>query len=299
MLWKHNDQLLPIGKWTNIRKENGQLMADAEFDLDDPVGVEVARKVEKGYLNATSIGFYPKTVSDKAQDLAADQTRPTVMSAELWEASIVGVPANRNAVGLSLISQKPGIDNKDFELVLNTELPLIHLSQPNPKPSSMKYALKAVGLPEDASEVELCQKIETLKAKAESSDKLVPQLTHALAAAKGLVNDANKEQLAKDIAEDPSTQAKVVLLTAPLGNQGVATGATAAAPQTSAKPNLAEALNASRQDATLLAGVSQERKDWGHKDWSKKDPKGLLKLKAEHPDTYKQIFDKDYGHVTV
>ena len=48
MLYNH-DRSTTIGKWTNLRIEDGKLMADAEFDTDDEVGKEVAilNKFEK------------------------------------------------------------------------------------------------------------------------------------------------------------------------------------------------------------------------------------------------------------
>lgn len=38
-----------------------------------------------------------------------------------------------------------------------------------------------------------------------------------------------------------------------------------------------------------VAGITAERKDWTFTDWSRKDTQGLLKLKAEQPEIYKQL----------
>lgn len=36
MLLDHMDWKLPIGRWENIRKEGGKILADAVFDMRDP-----------------------------------------------------------------------------------------------------------------------------------------------------------------------------------------------------------------------------------------------------------------------
>ena len=50
MLWNHvrangtdKNQILPIGHWVNLRKEGGKLLADPEFDMDDPFAADIAR----------------------------------------------------------------------------------------------------------------------------------------------------------------------------------------------------------------------------------------------------------------
>lgn len=98
MFYNHNDYRMPIGKWDNIRVENGQLMADAVFDEKDETGKEVARKVDSGILNATSIGF--RVLETSETDVLQGQRRSTVSRAELTEASIVAIPANPTALKL-------------------------------------------------------------------------------------------------------------------------------------------------------------------------------------------------------
>jgi hypothetical protein len=94
---------MPIGKLTDIRVDTdgeykGMLTAIPEFDTDDETGKEVARKYEKGYLNACSIGFSPIEVSDAPEYILPGQRRSTVLSADLREVSIVNIPADAEAV---------------------------------------------------------------------------------------------------------------------------------------------------------------------------------------------------------
>lgn len=99
MLWGH-DRDKVIGRWTNLRIENGSLLADADFDTDDTVGKEVARKVGKGYLKGCSVGIYIKEMMEKDGITIAAKS-------ELLEASVVSVPSDSDAVMLYDANNKP------------------------------------------------------------------------------------------------------------------------------------------------------------------------------------------------
>ena len=91
---------VPIGRWENLRIENGNLLADAVFDEGDDFAMEIKRKVDDGFLNAASIGIEILAISEDADDMLPGQTRPTVLKSELLEISIVDIPANSNAIKL-------------------------------------------------------------------------------------------------------------------------------------------------------------------------------------------------------
>lgn len=105
MLWGHHrtyrgtkDEVLPIGKWENIRKEDNKLLADAVFDTDDPFAQSIKSKVEQGILSMCSIGINIVATSDDKTVIAMGQTRPTVVKSMIFEASICDIGANRNAL---------------------------------------------------------------------------------------------------------------------------------------------------------------------------------------------------------
>lgn len=77
-----------IGKVNNIRMEDGKLKGEVEFNLDNPKGLLAKQMVEKGFLNASSIGFLPKEFDDKGR----------ILKSELLENSLVSVPANARAL---------------------------------------------------------------------------------------------------------------------------------------------------------------------------------------------------------
>lgn len=107
MLWMHRrddgfgmNQVLPIGRWENIRKEDGRLMADPVFDDNDNFAQLVKTKVDNGFVRGASIGVKINELSNDEKHLLAGQTRSSVTACEIYEASIVDVPANKNTVRL-------------------------------------------------------------------------------------------------------------------------------------------------------------------------------------------------------
>lgn len=90
VLWAHDYWTQPpIGKAT-ASVDGKQLMADIEFDLDDPLAAAVDRKYRKGFLNAVSIGF------DFAYE--AVNEAGVVSEWELLEISAVPVPMDPDAL---------------------------------------------------------------------------------------------------------------------------------------------------------------------------------------------------------
>ena len=100
----HNSAL-PIGKG-NVRIAPEGLLIDVEFDMSDPKAAEVAGKVERGFMNAVSVGFAPIESTPRA-DLPEEHFAFTrsggnfFSKAELLEVSIVTIPANPEAVAIA------------------------------------------------------------------------------------------------------------------------------------------------------------------------------------------------------
>ena len=91
---------LPIGHWEDIEVKDGVLSACPVFDCTDELSQTICDKYEAGTLSASSIGFRIKATSSEKKHLLPGQTRETVTKCELIEASIVDIPANKNACRL-------------------------------------------------------------------------------------------------------------------------------------------------------------------------------------------------------
>lgn len=107
MLWMHRrdggyeaNQVLPIGKWDNIRIEDNKLMADPVFDENDTFAKLIKSKVDSGFVKGASIGIRAIELSDDPKLAQKGQTRATITKCELYEASVVDIPANKNTVQL-------------------------------------------------------------------------------------------------------------------------------------------------------------------------------------------------------
>ena len=101
ILLNHNANQLPIGRG-EVDVIDGQLMVDIEFDMNDPIAAEVARKTEAGFMSAVSVGFNPIESTPRSM-LAKDspfygKRGEYFERAELLEISIVTIPANGEAV---------------------------------------------------------------------------------------------------------------------------------------------------------------------------------------------------------
>lgn len=91
-----------IGRWENIRLEDGLLTAEPVFDMDDPEAVKIAKKVENGFLKGASLGLDPYKMSNFQTDFNGEME---LMESEVLEASIVAIPANSNAVKLYAVTE--------------------------------------------------------------------------------------------------------------------------------------------------------------------------------------------------
>ena len=114
ILLNHNStSQLPIGKG-EVDIVDGKLMVDIEFDMDDPLAAEVARKTKAGFMSAVSVGFNA-IESTPRSSLSPDNPYYSKSGyffdkAELLEISIVTIPANGEAVA------KDFNQNRQFKL---------------------------------------------------------------------------------------------------------------------------------------------------------------------------------------
>ena len=92
-----NMNLSVIGKWKDIRKEDGKLSAETEFDTDDANANIIESKVKKGIIKGASMG-----VSFHREDMSYENGELVLNHCELYEASIVAIPSNANALRLTM-----------------------------------------------------------------------------------------------------------------------------------------------------------------------------------------------------
>jgi HK97 family phage prohead protease len=99
VLWMHDDSMPPFARTVERNAGEKKLTAVAEFDLDDPMGAEMFRKVKAGFVNATSVRWLPrKTEMMKVGKGKAEREVLVFREQELLEWSFVTIPADPKAL---------------------------------------------------------------------------------------------------------------------------------------------------------------------------------------------------------
>lgn len=157
-----------IGKWTNLRIEGSQLLADAEFDTEDDYAKSIKGKVDRGFVKGCSMGLVYKREN---MVLQPDNTY-TLIACELTEVSIVSIPSNKLAVKLYAETGKE-ISESEFKLSLQggDDLPPSNQNQnQNQNPNMNKITLQVgtllmLGLQNTEDPIALSAAIEGLAGK--------------------------------------------------------------------------------------------------------------------------------------
>lgn len=114
VLWGHDQSKFPIGKAANMGFENGNLEGDVIFAYNENPEAAIAFELcAGGFLNAGSVGFMNlKWMYDEPNDII------TLLENELFEFSIVNVPANPEAIAKGIEKmESDGVDKKVIESV--------------------------------------------------------------------------------------------------------------------------------------------------------------------------------------
>lgn len=264
IMLKEHDPDLVIGRWENWEKANNQLLADPVFDMDDPVGKEVSRKVDKNFLRCSSIGIIPLKLEYIDDEFVMTES-------ELVEASIVAIPSDSGAIRLY---------NDKMEELSFDQVKINFNFNNNQKSNQMTDGIlklshrtvESLSLPADytSKDVELAvaekdKEIETLKAKLDATEKQTQAdfLNNAVKA--GKITEAERLSFAKMAEKGCFEDVKAMIN----------------AKAESATETLADKVNKS----TPTAG----RETWDYLKWMKEDPKGLAKIKSENPKEFERL----------
>lgn len=181
MLDQHwNNTRSVIGNWENLRIEGSQLLADENFDMEDEDAKKVAGKVNRGFIKGASIGI---SYNYEFMERNPDDTY-VLTSCELFEASIVAIPSNANAV--TLFAQN-GVELSADEVKLSlTKLTQTQNFNTNPKKMSKinlsavaVLALAAVGVVNTDDENAVSNGIEQLSQKLSTANTEIATLKTA------------------------------------------------------------------------------------------------------------------------
>jgi hypothetical protein len=289
MLYNHNlgayHDKLPIGRWKDIGIEGANLVAHDDIDREDDFASEVGRKVDKGYLKAASVGFEILEMSSDPEDMVAGQTLPTVTSWAPFEASIVDIPSNDEALVLKYNGELIVLEGQKDIGKLNF---LSDNSNSNSTPMK-KFpitVLTLLALSADAEDVDVLAAVQKLKKDKEDAEQRAKDAEEKLS--------KSESKGAVDLVE---AKAKELKLTEDEKNAYLSL--------VKSDPELCiKTLNmiGERKTLTDLAGGNGGGNgDAGKPDakdgeitfdkLSKENPKELLRLKNEEPDEYKKLLN--------
>lgn len=279
MLLNHDDFQLPIGRWENIRKEEGKILADPIFNEKDERGKQVAQQVEENFLRAVSIGAWPPLeVSDDSALKLTGQTKPTVTKWKVREASICTIGANHNALVF--------YDEKGSRINLNNSSLLPLFDQSNLRNMSKTKVL--LNLSDTATEAEVVAAVQ--KMLSENNRLQVENV-----ALKDRIDEMN-------IAEKQRRKDKAVVLV----DAAVKDGRLNVEGQEAflklfdtdyetAEKTLA-AIPARRRVKNDISLTDVKLSDFEKLSWDELDKQGKLpQLKDELPEVYKEKFRERFG----
>jgi HK97 family phage prohead protease len=289
MFYNHDDWSMPIGRWENIRMENGQLMADPVFDEKDDNAAKIQGKVERGFLKMASIGFRVVETSEENNLMLPGQKYPTVTKWQLREASIVGIGANHNALRLYDENDQLLTNDKIFQLFDNVQL--------NSKNKNMdKEILKRLNLSDTATPGEIDAAVKQILSDNEKLRADYEKLKS---------EDDNRKEAEKKAKQEESVR---------LIDEAVKDGRLNAEGKAnflklfdtdyeSAKKALADIPKRISVKSVLDAndqGTNKELSDMASKTWDELDKAGkLVTLKEKYIDLYEEKFEQKFGKKPV
>lgn len=291
MFYRHDRWSGVIGKWTDLKFEDGRWTALPEFDEKDEMGGKIARQVAEGFLNAVSVGIDVDydSMEYEINPLIPGQQVPVVTKFDLLEISIADIPALANATRLACMKKNVTLSQSDGGMTAETLSQILSPTQQKPDPI-MKTVLKQLGLAENATEAEALQKVTELTAK---NTDLATKLTADQATIKTLEDKVTElsqsavKQNAKVLVDAALTANKITkaeeshyLSLAELNYDAVKGLLDAKQPYQSINSQL------NQGGSTVL---TDERKTWTLTDWQKKDPAGLGNLRTSNAEAYNAL----------
>lgn len=99
VLWGHDDNAMPLARTVEIEASPNELRATAQFDMEDEAAKRLLSKIERGFVNSTSVRWLPKRTEIRM--LPTDKGEREVLAfveQELLEWSFVSIPSDPGAV---------------------------------------------------------------------------------------------------------------------------------------------------------------------------------------------------------
>lgn len=262
-----------IGYVKDLRVEDGEVTGELVFDEATDLSKRCKKQFEFGSLRMVSAGIDILELSDQPEHLLQGQTSPTITKSKLYEVSLVDVGSNDDAIVLMK-------DGKQITLGKDGDcpLPLIN-NQKTTEEMELKLLALQLGLPETATEADVNQALNELKAAKAENDSLKQEngkLT--LARITGLVEKAVVE---KRLGEDKKIQ--FIELGKKVGVDEL--------------KNVLDAMQPQVKISTVLSyqGGKQQAQPSTYAKLSDVPSDALLEMREHNPEEYKRLYKAEYG----
>lgn len=289
ILFNHQRGNLPLGMWTDIKKDDAEISAVPDLDMKDEFAAKIHQKIEDGYLRACSIGVDVIELSDDPAMMLPGQVYPTITKWKAREASFTDIGANDNSVvlydqagtqvNLSDSAQALSFFQKPEKKAMNEHLQQVALALALSAGASVTDVVSRIqALQADAARtVALTAEVENLKAQIANQRKAEVEVTLSAALAARKITETQVTHF-RTILELNYETGKALLESMPV----IPTVASVVAQITDSAPK-----------AGGSAVMTYQGKSFD--EWSKADPKVLVNLKANDFETFKALFKAQYG----
>lgn len=200
MLYRHDSSQV-IGRWENLRIEDGKLMADAVFDTEDEEAAKIAGKVERGFLKGCSMGI-------RILDLHEIEGVDVSTRSELIEGSVCPIPSDAGAIVLY---------DENRKVLTYEEVRLSFNNQQKPTQMAEKKESPTVEQQLEAKDQEIAQ----LKAQIAQNKKEAVGAYLDAAVASGKITADEKENYQKLADSDFETVKKIIDAKQPKASQSL------------------------------------------------------------------------------
>lgn len=268
-----------LGKWEDVKVENGQLTGVPVFDSEDEDVTKIQGKVERGFIKSCSMG-----VTFRREDLKMVAGKLVLEKCELYEVSIVAVPSNANSIRLyAPDSDTPLKDEEVKDLCLSIEGVDPNIETQNENNDKMKITLtQAAALALGFAATQLEHDVEDVNA---AIGKLSAEKTAAELKLEILENDKkeaakkaieNKVELAIKAGKIPADK-KEKFVSLGLADEALLDDTLGSIP---AKKSLAAQIENTGEDAGEVKSMD---------DFQKLDDAQQLAFKNDQPEAYKKL----------
>lgn len=268
-----------LGKWEDVKVENGQLTGVPVFDSEDEDVTKIQGKVERGFIKSCSMG-----VTFRREDLKMVAGKLVLEKCELYEVSIVAVPSNANSIRLyAPDSDTPLKDEEVKDLCLSIEGVDPNIETQNENNDKMKITLtQAAALALGFAATQLEHDVEDVNAAIGklSAEKQAAELKLEILendqkeAAKKAIE--NKVELAIKAGKIPADK-KEKFVSLGLADEALLDDTLGSIP---AKKSLAAQIENTGEDAGEVKSMD---------DFQKLDAAQQLAFKNDQPEAYKKL----------